>query len=105
MTTRTRQNSQTNLMAKIIKYNTAQDSDPRGLDKRVNTLIEMGYQPYGSPYSAFNGRSINLCQAMVKVEGDAPDDEGSDSSDSSSGGTGGNLLGGSSSPLQLKPSS
>lgn len=61
-------------MRRISKYTTAQDNDLRGLDKRVNNLIEMGYQPYGSPYSAFNGRSVTLCQALVKYEGDEQDD-------------------------------
>lgn len=61
-------------MNRITKYTTAQDTDLRGLDKRVNNLIEMGYQPYGSPYSAFNGRSATLCQALVKFEGDEQDD-------------------------------
>lgn len=62
-------------MPRISKYTTAQDNDLRGLDKRVNNLIEMGYQPYGSPYSAFNGRSATLCQALVKYEGEEQDDK------------------------------
>jgi len=57
-------------MKKIVEYTTAQDNDPRGLDKRVTNLIEMGYQPFGGPYSAFNGRSVTLCQALVKYDGD-----------------------------------
>ena len=57
-------------MKKIVKYTTAQDDDPRGLDKRVTNLIDMGYQPFGGPYSAYNGRSVTLCQALVKYEGD-----------------------------------
>ena len=57
-------------MKKIVKYTTAQDNDSRGLDKRVTNLIDMGYQPYGAPYSAYNGRSVTLCQALVKYEGD-----------------------------------
>jgi len=57
-------------MKKIVEYTTAQDNDPRGLDKRVTNLIEMGYQPFGGPYSAFNGRSVTRCQALVKYDGD-----------------------------------
>jgi len=57
-------------MKKIVNYTTAQDNDSRGLDKRVTNLIDMGYQPYGAPYSAYNGRSVTLCQALVKYEGD-----------------------------------
>jgi hypothetical protein len=35
---------------KIIDYKTASASDVTKLDAEVNSLIQRGYQPYGSPY-------------------------------------------------------
>lgn len=35
---------------KIIDYKTVGASDATKLDAEVNSLIKLGYQPYGSPY-------------------------------------------------------
>lgn len=53
---------------KIVKYITAigfpDGTHSLKLDFSVSSLIEGGYQPYGSPYS----HGDYACQAMVKYE-------------------------------------
>ena len=47
----------------IIGETTSTYHSPLLLDERVNELIKLGYQPFGSPYIYFE----QCCQAMVKV--------------------------------------
>lgn len=50
---------------KVTKYFTATGSNSDDLDRSVNSMIQKGYQPYGSPYDIEDGP---IAQAMVKVE-------------------------------------
>ncbi len=50
---------------KVTKYFTATGTTPDDLDRAVNSMLQKGYQPYGSPYDVVDGPS---CQAMVKFE-------------------------------------
>lgn len=50
---------------KATKYFTATGSNSDDLDRSVNSMIQKGYQPYGSPYDIEDGP---IAQAMVKVE-------------------------------------
>lgn len=52
---------------KILEYFTAVDADTKGLDKQVDSLIQKGYEPYGSPY-VIPGEKIQVCQAIVRYE-------------------------------------
>ena len=49
---------------KISEYRTVTATDATLLDKKVNDLIQRGFEPYGSPYVYDNFRN----QAMVKPE-------------------------------------
>ena len=50
---------------KIVEYETATDSRSRSIDGEVRNFINLGFQPYGSPYLDRNG---SVKQAMVKYE-------------------------------------
>ena len=52
---------------KILEYFTAVDTDVKGLDKQVDSFVEQGYEPYGSPY-IIPGDKIQVCQAIVRYE-------------------------------------
>lgn len=52
---------------KILEYFTAVDTDTKGLDKQVDSFVEQGYEPYGSPY-VIPGDKIQVCQAIVRYE-------------------------------------
>ena len=52
---------------KILEYFTAVDADVKGLDKQVDSFVEQGYEPYGSPY-IIPGDKIQVCQAVVRYE-------------------------------------
>jgi hypothetical protein len=52
---------------KILEYFTAVDTDTKGLDKQVDSFVEQGYEPYGSPY-IIPGDKIQVCQAIVRYE-------------------------------------
>ncbi len=52
---------------KILEYFTAVDNDPKSLDKQVDSLVQQGYEPYGSPY-VLPGATIQVCQAIVRYE-------------------------------------
>jgi hypothetical protein len=52
---------------KILEYFTAVDADTKGLDKQVDSLIQKGYEPYGSPY-VIPGEKTQVCQAIVRWE-------------------------------------
>jgi hypothetical protein len=55
---------------RILEYFTAVDTDLKGLDKQVNSLVKDGYQPYGSPY-VVPGEKTQICQAIVMFEEDS----------------------------------
>jgi hypothetical protein len=60
-------------MSEIIEYRTAGASGPDRLDVEVNRLIELGYQPFGSPFMSdqpVEGRvdAFAMWQAMVKYQ-------------------------------------
>jgi hypothetical protein len=57
-------------MRKMLEYFTAVDSDIKGLDKQVNSLVEEGYLPYGDPY-VIPGDKIQICQAIVMYDEDS----------------------------------
>ena len=50
---------------RIVEYETATDSRSRSIDGEVRNFINLGFQPYGSPYLDRNG---SVKQAMVKYE-------------------------------------
>jgi hypothetical protein len=52
---------------KILEYFTAVDTDTKGLDKQVDSFVEQGYEPYGSPY-IIPGDKTQVCQAIVRYE-------------------------------------
>lgn len=52
---------------KILEYFTVVDADTKGLDKQVDSFVEQGYEPYGSPY-IIPGDKIQVCQAIVRYE-------------------------------------
>ena len=52
---------------KILEYFTAVDTDLKGLDKQVDSFVEQGFEPYGSPY-VIPGEKIQICQAIVRYE-------------------------------------
>jgi hypothetical protein len=52
---------------KILEYFTAADTDLKSLDKQVDSLIQAGYEPYGSPY-VIPGEKPQICQAIVRIE-------------------------------------
>ncbi len=52
---------------KILEYFTAVDTDIKGLDKQVDSLVERGYEPYGSPY-VIPGEKPQVCQAIIRCE-------------------------------------
>ena len=52
---------------KILEYFTAVDGDIKGLDQQVDSLIQRGYEPYGSPY-VIAGEKVQVCQAIVRFE-------------------------------------
>ncbi len=54
---------------KVTKYFTATGSNSDDLDRSVNSMIQKGYQPYGSPYDIEDGP---IAQALVKVEEPVP---------------------------------
>lgn len=51
-------------MAKIVEYWTVSETDVDDFSREVTSLINMGYQPYGSPYAL----GVHFCQALVKYE-------------------------------------
>jgi len=56
-------------MRKVIEYRTVMaDNTPQAFDDFINKCIQGGYEPYGNPYSIFNGGKGFLCQAMVRYE-------------------------------------
>jgi hypothetical protein len=54
-------------MRGIREYATIREDNFKDLDKKVNELIEQGFQPYGNPYVTDN-REFLVCQAMVNYE-------------------------------------
>lgn len=52
---------------KILEYFTAVDTDTKGLDKQVDSLIQKGYEPYGSPY-VITSEKVQVCQAIARYE-------------------------------------
>ena len=52
---------------KILEYLTVVDADTKGLDKQVDSLVQRGYEPYGSPY-VIPGEKPQVCQAVVRCE-------------------------------------
>ncbi len=52
---------------KILEYFTAVDTDIKGLDKQVDSLVQQGFQPYGSPY-VIPGEKVQICQAIIRCE-------------------------------------
>ena len=52
---------------KILEYLTVVDADTKGLDKQVDSLVQRGYEPYGSPY-VIPGEKPQVCQAIVRCE-------------------------------------
>jgi hypothetical protein len=52
---------------KILEYFTAVDTDTKSLDKQVDSLVQQGYDPFGSPY-VIPGEKIQICQAIVRYE-------------------------------------
>ena len=52
---------------KILEYFTAVDTDVKGLDKQVDSLVQQGYEPYGSPY-VIAGEKVQICQAIIRCE-------------------------------------
>ena len=57
---------------KILEYFTVVDTDIKGLDKQVNSLVKDDYQPYGNPY-VVPGEKVQFCQAIVMYEEDSAD--------------------------------
>jgi hypothetical protein len=55
---------------KILEYFTAVDTDVKGLDKQMDSFVQDGYQPYGSPY-VVPGDKVQICQAVVLFEEDS----------------------------------
>jgi hypothetical protein len=54
---------------KITEYKTAKADSADSLDKAVNALIAVGFQPYEEPYVIGSGLEILwICQAMVRPE-------------------------------------
>lgn len=52
---------------KILEYFTAVDTDVKALDKQVDSLIQQGCEPYGSPY-VIPGEKVQICQAIIRFE-------------------------------------
>lgn len=52
---------------KVLEYFTAADTDIKGLDKQVDSFVQQGYEPYGSPY-VIPGEKTLVCQAIVRYE-------------------------------------
>ena len=52
---------------KILEYFTAVDTDIKGLDKQVDSLVQQGYAPFGSPY-VIPGEKPQICQAIIRAE-------------------------------------
>jgi hypothetical protein len=52
---------------KILEYFTAVDTDIKSLDKQVNSLVQQGLEPYGSPY-VIPGEKPQVCQAIIRYE-------------------------------------
>jgi hypothetical protein len=52
---------------RILEYLTVVDADTKGLDKQVDSLVQQGYKPYGSPYVIL-GEKPQVCQAIVRCE-------------------------------------
>jgi len=54
---------------KITEYKTAKGDSADSLDKAVNDLISVGFQPYERPYVIANGIEVLwICQAMFRPE-------------------------------------
>ncbi len=54
---------------KFTEYKTAKGDSADSLDKAVNDLIAVGFQPYEKPYVIGSGVTILwICQAMVRAE-------------------------------------
>lgn len=54
-------------MEEICFYRTVRTPGFTQLDEEVNSLIEEGFQPFGSPYTAAGKDGFRVCQAMVKL--------------------------------------
>lgn len=52
---------------KILEYLTAVDTDVKGLDKQIDSLVQQGFQPYGSS-DVVPGEKIQICQAIIRCE-------------------------------------
>lgn len=52
---------------KILEYFTVVDTDTKGLDKQVDSFVQQGYEPYGSPY-VIPGEKAQVCQAIIRCE-------------------------------------
>lgn len=52
---------------KFLEYFTVVDADTKGLDKQVDSFVQQGYEPYGSPY-VIPGAKPQICQAVVRCE-------------------------------------
>ncbi len=52
---------------KILEYFTVVDTDIKGLDKQVDSLVQRGYSPYGSPYVVPDEKA-QICQAIIRCE-------------------------------------
>jgi hypothetical protein len=57
-----------NSQYKIEKYKLVQTSDSEQLGKKINSLLENGWQPYGFPYCIQSTAYYTHCQAVVKYE-------------------------------------
>ena len=55
---------------RILEYFTCVDTSNKELDKQVNSLVQDGYQPFGTPY-VIPGDKIQICQAIVRLEEDS----------------------------------
>ena len=54
---------------KITEYKTAKADSADSLDKAVNAMIAVGFQPYEKPYVVGSGVEILwICQAMVRAK-------------------------------------
>ncbi|HEV2394532.1 MAG TPA: hypothetical protein VG146_19450 [Verrucomicrobiae bacterium] len=52
---------------RILEYFTAVDTDIKALDKQVDSSIQQGYEPHGSPY-VIPGEKPQICQAIIRAQ-------------------------------------
>ncbi|HXT11199.1 MAG TPA: DUF1737 domain-containing protein [Candidatus Angelobacter sp.] len=51
------------------RYKTVHHTNHRDLDDAVTKSLQMGWQPYGSPYILDDSQGPIICQAMVSTIG------------------------------------